>query len=174
MLQPEQVVERLRDLWAQIPDVTPLTPRQKRVMRKQAELSEAVLHASINVIGASDAIAQVVGQPAEDVRQLVEETNRWTAVESDLRRMLNGVEGGNLIRRQRAALIAKQASNIASQLARSPANADLVPHVQEIQRLKKIARRKKTQPAPQPLTPAPETPTSGVSPEPDAFTTGKP
>jgi hypothetical protein len=132
------------------------------------------LYASINVIGASDIITQAVGQPAEDVRQLVDETNRWTAVEDDLRAMLNGVAGANLLRRQRAVFIARQASNIALQLARNPANAGLVPHVQEIQRLKKIARRKKTQPAPQPLTPAPETPTPGVSPEPDAFTTGKP
>jgi hypothetical protein len=50
--------------------------------------------------------------------------------------MLNGVSGANLIRRQRIALITAQAFTIGSQLDRDPANAVLVPHVQEIKRLK--------------------------------------
>jgi hypothetical protein len=40
--------------------------------------------------------------------------------------MLNGVAGANLVRRQRIALIAGQAFNIGTQLARDPANAVLV------------------------------------------------
>jgi hypothetical protein len=67
---------------------------------------------------------------------LCDEANRWTAVEDELQMMLNGVSGANLIRRQRIALITAQAFTIGSQLARDPANAVLVPHVQEIKRLK--------------------------------------
>jgi hypothetical protein len=72
--------------------------------------------------------------------------------------MLNGVSGANLIRRQRIALITSQAYTCGSQLARDPANAVLVPHVEEIKRLKSFARRKKTAQAPStPQSPAPGT-----------------
>jgi hypothetical protein len=75
-------------------------------------------------------------------------------------RCWNGVAGANLIRRQRVALIAGQAFNIGEQLARDPANAVLVPHLQEVKRLKSIKRRKKTAPAPG--TPPPVTPPKAV------------
>jgi len=46
-------------------------------------------------------------------------------------------------------------------LARDPANAVLVPHVQEIKRLKSFSRRKKAAKAPgTPQSPAPGTPSS--------------
>ncbi len=63
-------------------------------------------------------------------------------MEDELRTMLSGVAGANLVRRQRVALIAAQAYGISTQLARDPANAVLVPHVQEIKRLKGFARRR--------------------------------
>ena len=70
--------------------------------------------------------------------------------------MLNGVAGANLIRRERIALIAGQAFNIGTQLARDPANAVLVPHLEEVKRLKSIKRRKHAAPAPPtPASPAP-------------------
>ena len=164
-MTPEQVVEQLRSLRAQIPEVAPLTVEQRKVLRAQSRVSNDIVQASINVIGASDNIAQAVGQPSEDVRQLVDESNRWTAVEDELKTTLNGVAGGNLVRRHRIAFIAGVAYNLASRLARDPAHAGLVPHVQEVKRLKSFARRKKAQAAPQPPTPAPQTPAHGVSME---------
>jgi hypothetical protein len=83
-----------------------------------------------------------------------------------LRKMLNGA---NLIRRLRVDLIAAQAYTIGSQLARDPANALLVPYVQEIKRLKRFSRRKKAATAPR--SPAPEPPEpegSGTSGSPKA------
>jgi hypothetical protein len=82
------------------------------------------------------------------VRRLSDEANRWLVAEAELRAMLNGVAGANLIRRQRIALIAGQAFNIGTQLARDPANAVLVPHLEEVKRLKSIKRRKHSAPAP--------------------------
>jgi hypothetical protein len=76
------------------------------------------------------------GQPAGDVRRLSDEANRWLVADGELRAMLNGVAGANLIRRQRIALIAGQAFNIGTQLTRDPANAVLVPHLEEVKRLK--------------------------------------
>ena len=158
-LAPEAVVEVLRTTRAQIGEVAPLSAEQRKVLRGRIRTSNPILQASINVIGALDNVAQAVGQPADGVRQLYDEANRWTAVEDELRSMLNGVAGANLIRRQRIALITAQAYTIGVQLARDPANAILVPHVEEIKRLKSFARRKKAAQAPgTPQSPAPGTP----------------
>ena len=140
---PESVVAQLRATRSLIGEVTPLTPEQRKSLRRRASTSNPILQASINVIGALDNVSQAVGQPADVVRQMNDDANRWTAVEDELRTMLNGVAGANLIRRQRIALIAAQAFTIGSQLARDPAHAVLVPHVQEIKRLKSFKRRKK-------------------------------
>jgi hypothetical protein len=174
-LAPEAVVEQLRAVRAQIGEVTPLTPGQRKALRNAARTTNPVLQASINVIGALDNVSQAVGQPADDVRQLHDEANRWTAVEDELRTMLNGVAGANLIRRQRVALIAGQAYNIGTQLARDPANAVLVPHVQEVKRLKSFKRRKKAAQAPgAPQSPAPGAPKSPSPVTPSSPASGTP
>jgi hypothetical protein len=137
------VFEELRALGARMGEVTPMTAAQRKAIRGRLRTPDPILQASINVIGATDNVSQAVGQPAERVRALQEEANRWTAVEDELRKMLNGVTGANLIRRLRVDLIAAQAYTIGAQLARDPANAILVPHVQEIKRMKRFSRRKK-------------------------------
>jgi hypothetical protein len=165
-LTPEEVVDGLRAMRAQIAVVTPLTPQQRVALRNRTKTSNPVLQASINVIGALDNVSLALGQPASDVRQLYDEANRWTAVEDELRTMLSGVAGANLIRRQRVALVAAQAFSIGAQLARDPAHAVLLPHVQEIRRLKSFKGRKKAAPAPgTPPSPAPHPPAAPASPQ---------
>ena len=152
-LSPEAVIEQLRAMRAQIGEVTPLTAEQRRTLQDRGgRTPNPVLQASINVIGAMDNVSQAIGQPAARVRQMQDEANRWTAVEDELRTMLKGVAGANLVRRQRVALIAAQAVGIGTQLARDPANAVLLPHVQEVRRLRRVTRRRK--PASTPETPA--------------------
>jgi hypothetical protein len=152
-LDPETVVGQLRAMRGQIGEIAPLSARERDVLRRRGTTTNPILQASINVIGASDQVSQAVATPAAEVRQLYDESNRWTAVEDELRSMLNGVVGANLIRRHRIALIAAQAYNIGTQLARDPANAMILPHVLEIKRLRRLARRKK-QPADAPQSPA--------------------
>jgi len=168
-LTPEQFVEQLRALRAQVADVAPLTAGQRRLLRHQADLPAAVVQASINVIGASELITQAVGQPAGEVRQLVDDSNRWTAAEDELRTMLNGIAGANLIRRQKIAVIAGHAYGLGRQLARDPENAVLVPHVAEVKRLRSIGRRKKPAPKAPPAPP----PAHVTSPNPDTPETPK-
>jgi hypothetical protein len=163
LLTPEVVVEQLRAMRGQIGEVTPLTTEQRRQLRNHGRTSNPILQASINVIGALDIVEQAVGQPADEVRQLYDEANRWTAVEDELRLMLSGIAGANLVRRQRVALVAGRAVNISTQLARDPAHAVLVPHVQEIKRLKSFTRRKKAAAPSAPPSPVPVTPTSHVT-----------
>jgi hypothetical protein len=166
-LTPEAVVEQLRATRAQIDEVTPLTPAERQSVRNRTRTSDPVLQASINVIGVLDIVEQAVGQPADEVRQLYADTNRWTAVEDELRAMLNGVSGANLIRRQRLDFLATQAYSIGTRLARDPAYAVLVPHLQEIKRLKSFKRRKKAAPAPgSPANPAQEDRAASESSEP--------
>jgi hypothetical protein len=160
-LTPEELVDLLRSTRARIAEVAPMTAKERKVIRRHATTPDSVVQASINVIGALDNVSQAVGQPADDVRRLSDEVNRWMAAEGELRAMLNGVAGANLVRRQRITLITGQAFVIGTQLARDPANAILVPHLQEVKRLKSFKRRKQAATAPAtPPSPASGTPAS--------------
>ena len=165
---PEAVLAHLRTLRSQLGDVEPLSQAQrKQVRRRLRVLPQPVVEASINVIGVLDNVSQAIGQPLDDVRRLQDDALRWDAVADEARAFLKGVEGGNLIRRQRLALIATQAYAIGTQLAKDPAKAVLLPHVEEVKRLKGVKRRKKAAPAPQ--TPA-TTPAPAPAPAPTPST----
>ncbi len=166
-LTPEQVVTQLRALQAQIGEITPLTTEQRKTLKQQSRMSEQVVQASLNVLGAADIITQAVGQPVEEVQSMIDEANRWNTVEGELRATLNGVAGTNLIRRQQIALVAVRAFLIGKQLARGPEHASLVPHLEEVKRLRSITRRKKrgaTIPAPVPTAPALSAPEATETP----------
>jgi len=158
VLSPEDVVAQLRNLQQHLGEVTPLTKQQRKALFVHASLPNSVVQASINALGASAELQQALGHAADDVRQMAEDANRWTAVEDELRGMLKGIAGTNVIRRQRVGLLSVQAYVMSQQLARDPNNVKLLPHVQEIKRLRALGRRKKTAtPAPQP-SPAPVPP----------------
>jgi len=157
-LTPEEVISQLRTIRSQIEDVAPLTQDQRKLVRQRLRnQTKSVVEASINVIGVLDNVSQAIGQPLGDVRQLQDDSLRWEAAADEARAFLKGIEGANLIRRQRLSLIATQAYSIGTQLAKDPAKAVLVPHVEEVKRLKGVLRRKKATQAPQtpPTEPAP-------------------
>jgi hypothetical protein len=158
MLSAEEVVAQLRALKGQIEEVEPLTPEERAIARSQARLalSHEAVQASINAIGKSDVVMQAVGSPAEEARQVVDDTNRWTAVEDELKGLLAGISDANLTRRQRTAIVAVKAYLIAKQVARD--NPELRVQVEEIKRLRNLARRKKT------ATQAPQTPPAPTTP----------
>lgn len=161
-LTAEAVIAELRALSARLDDLAPLTKEQRKLVKQRLRVVPApVVEASINVIGVLDNVSQAIGQPLDEVRRLQGESVRWEAVADEARAFLKGIEGSNLIRRQRLALIATQAYAIGSQLAKDPGKAVLLPHVEEVKRLKGISRRKKSAsqapPAPAPLPgPSPE------------------
>src|SRR5205085_7123267 len=109
------------------------------------------------MIDFSTPVQQALNRPSADVRDLQEANARWSAVEDELRSLLAAVSGTNFVRRHQLALISAQAYSIGTQLVRDPANAELMPHVREIKRLRAIARgRQKTTTPEQPaLSPAP-------------------
>jgi hypothetical protein len=161
------VIDQLRAIRTQIADVTPLTAGQRKTVRGISRVvTNEILQASISVIDSADLVSQAVGQVPEDVRALYDESNRWIGVEDELRTMMNGVAGANLIRRQRLALIVQRAYGVSAQLATDPTHAVLVPQVEELKRLKRLARgRKKAAPATEKPSPTPEpSPTPATPP----------
>ena len=176
-LAPEIVLEQLRTMQSQIDGLSALSKSQRVVSRRRArQQSVPVIAASMGVISSSDAVAAAVGQPVDEVLQLQQDEGRWGLVAEELRKFLKGVEGANLLRREQLALIASQAYSVGTQLVRNPANADLVPHVEEIKRLKSIKGRKKPAQAPQPQqSPSTSTPAPAPqAPAPSSGTTMKP
>jgi hypothetical protein len=155
-LTPEEAVEQLKALVAQIPEIPELTPQQRELVRRGGYLPLVQLQAAISVVGASELIAQAVDMPAEDVRALLGDMPRWEAVANAMKGALKAINDANLVRRQRANLIAVQAYGVAQQLVKLPKNADIVPHVEGMKRLKALKRRSKgtttPEPAPVPAT----------------------
>src|SRR5436305_10909465 len=155
-LTPENILEQLRTMRSQMDEVTPLDKTQRQQLKQRARRQPAnVVELSIGVISKSGTVAQAVGQPADDVLQLQTDVGRWAMVAAELRAFFQGVEGANLVRRERLAFMAYQAYSFGSQLVRAPANAELVTQVEEIKRLKVIARRKKPAASPQSPSPTP-------------------
>ncbi len=140
---PEDVVERLREIQAEIDEIKSLSFAERRDLRNKIKTSDAALQASVSIIGASDNVAHAIGRSVEDVLEIFSDRRRWYAVESELRTLLNGVSSTNLVRRYQLELIAGHAYTIAARLARDPANAILIPLVEEVQRLRKLERRRK-------------------------------
>ena len=173
-LTPEAVIAQLRIVSSQIEEVTPLTQEQRKLIRQRLRPHpKPVVEASINVLGVPD-VSQATGQPLDDVRRWQDELLRWEAVADEPRAFLKGIEGANLVRRQRITFAATQAYSVGAQLAKDPAKAALVPHVEEVKRLKIAARPKKKAKAPQtPATP-PATPATTPAPAHDTSTTPKP
>jgi len=163
---PEQVVEQLRTLRQQIGEETPLTLKQRSAFRSLIRTVDPSVQTSISVIGASDGVSHAVGQPAEQMRQKVDVSNRWIAVEDELRVMLSSISDANLKRRYEIALLSGQAYTIGSALVRNPENGALKPHLKEIKRLRSLGNRKKGASAPEtpvPQAPAPSAPSTQSS-----------
>ena len=151
VLTPDQVIEQLRVVVQQLPDVPALSKAERALFRSRARVPDNVVQASINILGTSGKVADAVGQPADGVRNLVSDANRWDGVISVMKGVLLRLTDANLIRRQRASVIATQVYGVGRNLALDSANADLKPQVDEIKRLKRVARgRSKTPDGSQP------------------------
>jgi hypothetical protein len=160
-LTADAVIAQLRTMRSQIEDVAPLSKNERIAVKRRIRVQpKVVVEAAINVIGVLDNVSQAIGQPLDDVRQLQDASLRWDAAAEEARAFVRGIEGANLNRRQRLALIATQAYAIGSQLAKDPGKAVLLPHVEEVKRLKGVSRRKKA--AKDPQTPAPTSPPQPV------------
>jgi hypothetical protein len=157
-LTPEAVIAQLRTVRSQIGAVAPLSQDQRKLLKKRVRLhTKPVLDASINVLGVLDNVSQAIGQPLEEVRLLQDEVLRWDAVVDEARAFLKSIEGANLSRRERLTIIATQAYAIGTQLAKDPEKSVLLPHIEEVKRLKGVSHRKKAPQGSKPPAPAGDT-----------------
>jgi|SRR5689334_8934820 len=163
-LTPEAAIAQIKAMRAQLPQVATLTVKQRATLRNGSQTSEPIVQASLNVIGVSDVVQSALGQPLDNVRALQQDAILWKAVEEEARNLVTGLAGANAMRRHTLATIGAQAYAIGSQVAKVPENEVLVSHVEEIKRLKRIARRRKSPatPAPQQPAPIPSTTTPGA------------
>jgi hypothetical protein len=155
MLSPEQVVQQLRALRAQIPlpDALPAIPASRR--RRLAHVDSQFVVAAINATGASPAVQTALGRTDEELRQESDVSSRWTAVIDEVRALLESLIDANTVRRQRIGLAALQTYKICQQLARDDAQATrLAAHIGEMKKLNKFGRSRRK--APQPDQPIPE------------------
>jgi hypothetical protein len=160
MLAPDEAVQMLRAIRARIP--IPDASRLAHVKFSSGNADPQFVTASINAIGAVDAVQSAVGRSDEDVRQEVDTAARWTAFTDELRTMLAAAVQADGVRRKSVNLAALQTYNICKQLARDKTRAPQVTaHLQEMKRLNKLGRKKASStPPPSEPTPAPQSPPS--------------
>src|SRR5258706_2178986 len=129
MLTPQEFISALRDLMARVPTPPPLSKAERKLAHNQARMSDDELQASVHIVWASEEVVGALGMNADDVRQMIADTYEWRPARNELQGALRLVTDANLTRRARAAIIARQAYGIGSQLARNPKHAELAGHV---------------------------------------------
>jgi hypothetical protein len=154
-LTAEQIVEHLRMLRGHIPDFAPLPIPTSRTLHVTANIPAEFLQASFNTVGAAKPIADALLSDAPTLLTESTDVGRWSAVEDELRTMLQGMAASNLARRYRLGLTALQTYHIARQLVRKKEHADLLPHVQIMRRLNPFGRKRAAQNPAKPTAPAP-------------------
>jgi hypothetical protein len=162
VLDPNAIVEQLRSLRQHIPGYEQLSVAEASKIRGAAKANSDFVQATINAVGASEAVQSVLGRSPDDLRSEVADAGSWTSVEDELRSILKGVTAANLVRRHRIGLFALQTYSITRQLVRDKQHADLLPHVEDMRRLNRFGRRRARVTKQQPQPPAPQTPQAPV------------
>jgi hypothetical protein len=152
---PEQLVEQIRAIRSSIANLASLSRTERARLIRATRVPTEALQAQINIIDGD--IETTLRTDAAELRQLMDEDNRWSAVEDEAKSLFDGIQGANLLRRHAIVLAASQASAIGAALARSPENVALASQVKEIRRIRRAASRKK--PSPQQAPPSDPHPT---------------
>jgi hypothetical protein len=155
-MEPEALIEQLRNMRQFIPDYTQLRIAEARSIRSAAFVDPRFVQAAISAIGACHSLRGALDHTPADLTREVADAARWAALEEELKAMLQGVMAANLVRRNRVGMATLQAYSMSRQLVRQPGHSDLLPHVAEMKRLNRFGRRRKSpgeEPAPsQPAT----------------------
>jgi hypothetical protein len=156
-LTPEEVIEQLRALQLRIPEFVQLpkdrqTERFRRLARVNPEFRREAFHA----VGASKTVQDFIGNTSEELYQAEDEMTRWTAVRSELRALLRGVNSAILVRHQRIALAAVQTYSVSRQLVDRGEHPELLPHVERMRQLPRYGRSRPRKAAEEPQQPQPQ------------------
>ena len=86
MPTPEEIFEQLRAITAVVEaDLEMLDSGKRKVLRDATRVPDEIVWLTVHAVGATDIIAQAIGMSADQLRDLVELSNRWTSAESELR-----------------------------------------------------------------------------------------
>jgi len=144
MPTPEEISEQLRQLTDLLEaDLEMFDSAERKVLRDAARVPDEIVWRTVHAVDATEIIAQAIGMYSEQLRDLIELSNRWTSAESQLRTLLIGVQGAKLARRHQVAKIVARVFIIASQLAKDDAYADLRVYVEDVKRIKSYERRQR-------------------------------
>lgn len=144
MPTPEEITDQLHAMVDLIKeDMEIFLPDQRKVLRDAGRVPEQVVWLTVYAIESTDVIAEAIGMSGDELRDLIELSNRWSPVVSHLRTLFTGVQGAQLARRHQVAKIVSRVFMIASQLAKDDKYGDLRSYVSEVKRIKSYDRRKK-------------------------------
>lgn len=136
------IVELFRTAREYIPKFGPLDAGERLELRAASVTDPLFVQASINTVGASKNMESMIGRTAAELRLETDEAAQWTAVEDEVRVILEGVAAANLVRRHRIGLTALQTYSAARQLVRAKEHANLLPHVAEMKRLNRFGKKR--------------------------------
>jgi hypothetical protein len=150
-ITPADAIKAIRELRAQIPNAEPIPNATAQRLRSAASVHPDFAQATVNAVGASEAVQAALGRSADELQLQLNEDGPWSALEDEARALLRGIAAANLARRHRIGLTALQTYSISRALARQQEHAALFTHVAEMKRLAKLRHggRKQPQPAPQ-------------------------
>ena len=143
-MTPDEAAEQIGAIRAALkPDITAMSPRERRELRNRTKTSPELIQSSLTAIGMSEKIATGVGRNAEQFKDLMVANSRWGLLEGEVRTFLNEVTSARLARSQQLDQIARQTFGLMKQLVLTPGNEDLIPQFEAMQQLRKMERRKK-------------------------------
>ena len=149
-ITPEEAVQVLQALRMRVPDFTLLSVAGAQSLARAAAVDIRFVHEAINAIAASPNLRGALGRSAEELRQSLELTDRWSQVVVELDKLRVGVDGAMRVRRHRIGGIALQAYQMSRQLARYRENATLLPHIDAMRRASRFGRSRGAAPEPAP------------------------
>ena len=152
-ITPEEAVQLLQALRARVPDFSLLSVADSQTLSPAAAVDVRFVHEAINAIAASPNLRDALGRNAEELRQSLELTDRWSQVVVELDKLRVGVLGAMKVRRHRVGATALQVYQVSRQLARYRENATLLPHIDAMRRTARFVRARPALPEP---APAPE------------------
>ena len=149
-LNPEEAVQVLQAMRTRVPDFALLSVADSQPLTRAATVDIHFVHEAINAIAASPNLRDALGRNAEELRQSLELTDRWSQVVVELDKLRVGVLGAMKVRRHRIGATALQVYQLSRQLARYRENATLLPHIDAMRRASRFPR---SRPAPPPVIP---------------------
>jgi hypothetical protein len=155
-VKPAEAIAILRELRDRIPNWSPLSKAETLRLTSVAAVDKEFIAVSVSAVGTSAKVSTALGTSKEALEQQTAESAEWRQVEDEIRSLLLGVVGANLVRNHELGLTALQTYSIGRQLVRKGENGEIVAHVDQLRRMLRLGRRKQTGDAPSPA-PAPHT-----------------